>query len=56
MAVYTVEGGLIVRIQRSDAGHNILNAIVTAFGLTCKKDCSDIYNLKVIDIISELHD
>ena len=38
------------------AGHNILGATVTVFGLTFKEDCPDLRNSKVIDIIRELED
>lgn len=38
------------------AGHNILDATVTVFGLTFKEDCPDLRNSRVIDIIRELQD
>lgn len=38
------------------AGHPILGATVTVFGLTFKENCPDLRNSKVIDIIRELQD
>ncbi|GFO66538.1 UDP-N-acetyl-D-galactosamine dehydrogenase [Geomonas limicola] len=38
------------------AGHPVLNCIVTVLGLTFKEDCPDLRNSKVIDIITELKD
>lgn len=38
------------------AGHTILGATVTVFGLTFKENCPDLRNSKVADIINELKD
>ncbi|GFO57758.1 UDP-N-acetyl-D-galactosamine dehydrogenase [Geomonas silvestris] len=38
------------------AGHPVLNCLVTVLGLTFKEDCPDLRNSKVIDIITELKD
>ena len=38
------------------AGHNVLGATATVLGVTFKKNCPDLRNSKVIDIIRELKD
>src|SRR5690606_22942977 len=38
------------------SGHNIRDSLVTILGLTCKENCRDLRNTRVVDIVAELQD